>query len=187
MASRAQSVTISFVAWDTVNNVGKTGDNGNFTLKWIKDGTAATPTNASSEVDATNAPGIYKLTLTGTECTCDVGTLSGKSSTTGIVIIPITITFEQLPAAAPAANGGLPTCDASNNVGITQAAADKAWATATRALTDKANFTLSSTGIQAIWDALTSALTTVGSIGKRLADDIDAAISTRSTYAGADT
>lgn len=46
---------------------------------------------------------------------------------------------------------------------------------------------LSGAGVQAIWDAATTALTTVGSIGKRLADDIDAAISSRSTYAGGDT
>lgn len=52
---------------------------------------------------------------------------------------------------------------------------------------DKTGYTLSSAGVQAIWDALTSALTTVGSIGKRLADDIDATISSRSTYAGGDT
>lgn len=49
---------------------------------------------------------------------------------------------------------------------------------------DKTNYSLSAAGIQAIWDALTAALTTVGSIGKRLADNIDAAISSRSTYAG---
>lgn len=35
---------------------------------------------------------------------------------------------------------------------------------------DKTGYSLSSAGIQAIWDALTSALTTVGSIGKRLVD-----------------
>lgn len=49
---------------------------------------------------------------------------------------------------------------------------------------DKTGYALSGAGIQAIWDALTSALTTVNSIGKRLADNIDAAISSRSTYAG---
>lgn len=53
------------------------------------------------------------------------------------------------------------------------------WATATRALTDKANFSLSAAGIQAIWDALTSALTTAGSIGKLLVDNINATISSR--------
>jgi hypothetical protein len=65
-----------------------------------------------------------------------------------------------------------------------QGAADKVWATAARSLTDKVGFALSAAGVQAIWDALTAALTTVGSIGKRLADDIDATISSRSTYAG---
>jgi len=46
-------------------------------------------------------------------------------------------------------------------------------------VSDKTGFSLSAAGIQAIWDALTSALTTVGSIGKRLADNIDATISSR--------
>lgn len=54
---------------------------------------------------------------------------------------------------------------------------------------DKTGYGLSAAAVQAVWDALTSALTTVGSIGKRLADDIDATISSRgtSTYAGGDT
>lgn len=54
-------------------------------------------------------------------------------------------------------------------------------------VSDKTGYALSSSGIQAIWDALTSALTTVGSIGKLLVDNINATISSRSTYAGADT
>lgn len=52
---------------------------------------------------------------------------------------------------------------------------------------DKTGYALSAAAVQAIWDALTTALTTVGSIGKRLVDDIDATISSRSTYAGGDT
>jgi hypothetical protein len=51
----------------------------------------------------------------------------------------------------------------------------------------KTGYALSAAGVQAIWDALTSALTTVGSIGKLLVTNIDAAISSRSTYAGGDT
>jgi len=74
----------------------------------------------------------------------------------------------------------------TSGVVIPQAQADKVWATATRALTDKADFTLSSAGIQAIWDKLTSALTTVGSIGKLLVDDINATISSRSSHTAAD-
>lgn len=78
---------------------------------------------------------------------------------------------------------------------------------------DKTGYGLSAAAVQAVWDALTSTLTTAGSIGKRLADyitgdayarigasgagltalgdtrisNLDAAVSTRSTYAGADT
>ena len=116
MATRNVSMTVTFVAWDTSNNVGKTGDNANLTLRWIKDGTASAPTNSSSEVDSTNVPGVYKITLTATETDCNIGTLAGKSSTANIVVLPITIQFERLPDADPASNGGLPTVDANNHV-----------------------------------------------------------------------
>lgn len=53
------------------------------------------------------------------------------------------------------------------------------WAVTTR--------TLSAAGVQAIWDALTSALTTVGSIGKLLVDNINATISSRATQTSVDT
>lgn len=56
-------------------------------------------------------------------------------------------------------------------------------------VSDKTGYSLSTGGVQAIWDALTSALSTVGSIGKLLVTNIDALISSRgtSTYAGTDT
>jgi hypothetical protein len=44
------------------------------------------------------------------------------------------------------------TTAVTNDVGITQAGADKVWGTAARALTDKAGFTLSAAGIDSIWD-----------------------------------
>lgn len=49
---------------------------------------------------------------------------------------------------------------------------------------DKTGYGLSAAAIQAVWDALTSALTTVGSIGKLLVTNIDTTISSRSTYSG---
>lgn len=51
---------------------------------------------------------------------------------------------------------------------------------------DKTGYALSAAAIQAIWDALTSALTTVGSIGKLLVDNINATISSRSSHSAAD-
>ncbi len=122
MASRGESLTITYVAWDTSSNAGRTGDAGNHTLRWIKDGDSAAPANGPSEVDPPNAPGVYKLTLTASECTCNVGVLAGKSSTANVVIIPVTITFEQLPTAAAGTGGGLPTVDTNNRVvGVQQA------------------------------------------------------------------
>ena len=113
MAIYGESLTIQYIAWDTVNNVPKTGDASNHTLRWVKDGTAAAPTNSPSEVDATNAPGVYKVTLTATETQCWVGTLCGKSSTSGVAIMPLTLTFERLPTAAPGSSGGLPVIGAA--------------------------------------------------------------------------
>ena len=49
---------------------------------------------------------------------------------------------------------------------------------------DKTGYSLSASGIDAIWDELTSGHSTTGSYGKLLTDNIDAAISSRSTYSG---
>ena len=50
----------------------------------------------------------------------------------------------------------------------------------------KTGYALSAAGIQAIWDALTTALTVVGSIGKLLVDNVNVALSTRSSHTAAD-
>lgn len=107
-------MTIHYRCWDTSVNGYKTGDVSNHTLRWIKDGSAAAPTNSPLEIDATNAPGIYKLELTASETDCDIGDLVGKSSTANVVIIGPTIQFERLPDAAPGIDGGVPIVDASN-------------------------------------------------------------------------
>lgn len=51
---------------------------------------------------------------------------------------------------------------------------------------DKTGYALSAAGVQAIWDALTAALTTVGSIGKLLVDNVNATISSRSSHTAND-
>jgi hypothetical protein len=123
MPSRGQAITITYVAWDTAQNQGKTGDAANHTLRWIKDGTPAAPANSPAEVDATSAPGVYRLALTAAECTCDFGDLAGTSSTADVSIIPKSVAFEQLPTAAPAAAGGLATVDGDNKIAGVQGVA----------------------------------------------------------------
>jgi hypothetical protein len=85
---QGQSFTFVYTAWDFVNNVGKTGDAANHTLRLIRDGIEITPTNSPTEVDATNAPGEYELNVTGTENNATLLALVGKSSTVGVSIIP---------------------------------------------------------------------------------------------------
>jgi hypothetical protein len=51
---------------------------------------------------------------------------------------------------------------------------------------DKGNYSLSTAGIQAIWDALTSALTTAGSIGKWIIDNLNTTVSSRATQTSVD-
>jgi hypothetical protein len=71
-----------------------------------------------------------------------------------------------LPSATAGAAGGLfiAGSNAATTVNITGTI------DTVTTLTTKTGFSLSTAGIQAIWDALTSALTTAGSIGKRIAD-----------------
>jgi len=116
MPSYGASVVLTYVAWDTNANVGKSGDVANHTLRWIKDGTSSAPTNSPSEIDATNAPGAYKLTMTTGECTCQVGTLVGKSSTANVSIIPISVSFELLPTTYYGTSGGIPILNGSGNI-----------------------------------------------------------------------
>lgn len=124
MALYGQSMTISYIAWNTFLNRGATGDAANHTLRWVKDGTSSAPTNTPSEVDATNAPGVYKIVLTATETQALYGTLAGKSATADVSLMPVSVAFERLPNAAPGASGGLPTVDGSNHVAGVQGTLD---------------------------------------------------------------
>lgn len=102
MATRGVPTVVTYRAWDTSANTPKTGDVANHTLRWIKDGTSAAPTNAATaaEVDATNAPGVYKLTLTATETDCTFGVLAGKSGTANVVLYGVSIGFEYVPTSS---------------------------------------------------------------------------------------
>lgn len=132
--------------------------------------------------------GWYNLALT-TGNTDTLGDLAVHATSAGADPTDFT---DQIVAVdlADAAGFGLSRIDVaistrnSTTPPTVAAISTQVWSETTRALTDKAGFALSSAGVQAIWDALTSALTTVGSIGKRIADNVDAQISTRLSTAG---
>ena len=94
MATRGIPLTVGFIAWDTVNNVGKTGLS-DITMQWMKDGTlSALDTPTVTEVNASTVPGLYKCGLSAAETDANMGTLHGVSLSVGISIMPINIQFQ---------------------------------------------------------------------------------------------
>jgi hypothetical protein len=122
MSVNAVAVTVTYLAWDGTAGAPKTGDVANHTLRLVRDGAEATPSGTPAEVDATNAPGIYKLALTGAENTGTIMALVGKSATSGVVLVPTywhnldaTIGSREVSGAAATAVSGL------NNLSTVQA------------------------------------------------------------------
>lgn len=103
-------------------------------------GTMTDCTNEATEI--ATASGMYYLDLTATEMNADSVTIVVKTTSSGAKTTPMVLYPEE-----------------DGDIRVTAVA-----------VSDKTGYTLSSAGVQAIWDALSSALTTAGSIGKRLVD-----------------
>lgn len=90
MPYKNTAVTVTLTAWDTINNIGKTGESGNITVRAVGDGTEFTPgTPSITEVDSTNLKGVYSVSLSAGENNYSFVTLGGVCSTAGIAIIPV--------------------------------------------------------------------------------------------------
>ena len=82
-------LVVTYVAWDTANNAGKTGDTANHTMQIIADGVISAASGTPFEVSATSAPGVCGLTVASTENSGSFMVVAGKSSTSDVSIIPI--------------------------------------------------------------------------------------------------
>ena len=82
------AVTVTILAWDTILNTGKTGL-ADITLRGVGDGAEYTPVAAASQVDATNLPGVYSVSLTAAENNYNSNCIGGKSATANISIFGI--------------------------------------------------------------------------------------------------
>jgi hypothetical protein len=71
---------------------GVTGDASNIALKVVKDGSVGAVAGSVSEIDATNAPGMYSVPLTAAENTGSMISLVGKTSTADTTVNPISWT-----------------------------------------------------------------------------------------------
>jgi hypothetical protein len=99
MFKNVASQKLTLLAIDTTTNAPKTGDAANLTAYVSKDDGAVTVLGDTSatELDATNAPGLYSFDLTQGETNADKVLGTGKSTTANIKLIPLLV--YTLPAA----------------------------------------------------------------------------------------
>ena len=93
MYKNIASQKVAVFAWDSVADAPKTGDAANITAQISKDGGACAASDDANptELDATNAKGIYLFDLLQAETNCDLFVLSAVSSTENIVLDPVFI------------------------------------------------------------------------------------------------
>jgi len=79
-----------FYAHDTLSDAAKTGDSAQITVYISKDGAAPEEaTNAVTELDSTNMPGIYAITMAQAETNCNDLWIYAKSTSAGVYIAPV--------------------------------------------------------------------------------------------------
>lgn len=153
------------------------------------------------EVDSANLPGIYRFDVPDAVLATGVRSaavlLKGATNMAPVTLeldLNAQVNVEQFGGTNGTFAAGRPEVNTSHAAGTAWGSgAITAGSVAAAALNGKGDwnigktgYALSAAGVQAVWDALTSALTTVGSIGKLLVDNVNATISSRSSHAAAD-
>src|SRR6266566_2569441 len=89
MPYRNTAITVCIRVINISTSTGKTGDAANITVRGVGDGAEFTPATPNiTEVDATNLPGVYKVSLAAGENNYAVVMLGGKSSTALTDVVP---------------------------------------------------------------------------------------------------
>ena len=93
MQKNAASQKVTLLAIDVSTNLPKTGDSANITAYVSKDDGAVTilGDTTATELDATNALGLYSFDLTQAETNADKLLFTAKSSTANIRIVPLLV------------------------------------------------------------------------------------------------
>jgi len=104
MFKNLASQKVQLFAFDTTTNLPKTGDAANITAYASKDHAApgALTDTSATEMDATNAKGVYLFDLTQGETNADELTFTAKSSTANVSITPRFVTTQPLTQIADA-------------------------------------------------------------------------------------
>lgn len=100
MFKNVASQKVAVFAWDNAAGSAKTGDAANISAQISIDGgvTAATDDAVPSELDSTDAPGIYLFDMLQAETNGDLIVISPVSGTSDIVLRPVII-YTQAPLA----------------------------------------------------------------------------------------
>jgi hypothetical protein len=94
---------VEFLAWDTANNVPKTGDAAQIAAYVRIDGGTLTQLadTSATELSSTNAPGVYEFDVAAAETNGDHLLFTAKSSTANISLSPLSVNTK-----APLRSGG---------------------------------------------------------------------------------
>jgi hypothetical protein len=158
--------TYNVIASATVNGITGKGRIGQFKVTARGRDDLAFPLTSGRAIDVTAANKINGVVLVDTVTTYTGNTPQTGDSFARIGVAGAGLTNIDLPNQTMDITGNI-TGNLSGSVGSVTA-----------------GVTLAASAVTAIWAALTSALTTVGSIGKLLVDNVDAAISSRLATAG---
>ncbi len=135
MFKNVASQKITLIAWDTSANTYKTGDAANLTFYVNKDdaGIGALGDTSASELSSTNDPGSYTCDLTQGETNADKLRFSGKSSTSGVIVIAQTV--YTLPPSFTAFNNPLTVAQELSGLGMASGNMDTQFANVATQLT----------------------------------------------------
>ena len=177
MAEQGVSLVGYYRAYDTANDAYKTGDVGNHSIRVVLNGTSSAANNSPAEVDATNDPGLYKITLDAAEVGIST-TLSGKSSTSDIILIFYPLTPNAV-ASYKADVSGLSTFDASADEVTTDSASRTASKADVSALALEASVQAlpsAAANADAVWDEAIADHTTATTFGGKNQTDAGASV-----------
>lgn len=165
---------VTFYVFFVASKQGKTGLT--VTVDVYRSGASVVTAASATEVGG----GLYKYQLAS-------GTVNAEGEYVAIFkTADATVDAQHLPSLWVVGKAGVEDLDATISSRSSHTAAD-VWGVTTRTLSAFSfAVDLSSTALAAVWDRLTSAITTAGSIGKLIKDNLDAAVSSRSSYAGGD-
>lgn len=93
MEKNVSGQKIALFVYDSATGAPKTGDASNITVYVNKDwgGVTALGDTSATELSATNDPGSYSFDLTQAETNASTLRFSGKSSTAGVAVVPLTV------------------------------------------------------------------------------------------------